>query len=96
MLARSGTSQGNCAAVNKAERSQSLDMEMVSMATAQMVFGLALIQHLLTMEFWNSNAYPVMLEVCDLLLDFDILRDYSKVIGSISEEDFEIWTFIDF
>ena len=43
--------KGNCAAVNKAERSSTLDIEMVSMEIAQLDFGLALIQYFITMEF---------------------------------------------
>ena len=52
---------------------QSLELEF-----AQLVFGLALVQYFLTMTFWNGNVYPVMLEVCDLLFDFDFIGDYSK------------------
>ena len=52
-------------------------MEMQSLEFAQLVFGLALVQYFLTMTFWNGNVYPVMLEVCDLLFNFDFLRDYS-------------------
>ena len=51
------------------------------MEIAQLDFGLALFQYLVTMEFQNSNAYPAVLKVFDLVLDFDILGDYSKVIG---------------
>jgi hypothetical protein len=29
------------------------------------------------MTFWSSNIYPVMLEVCDLLFNFDYIGDYS-------------------
>jgi hypothetical protein len=36
-----------------------------------------LVQCFPTMRFWNGNLYPVMLEVCDLLFDFDFIRDYS-------------------
>ena len=53
------------------------DMEMQSLEFAQLVFGLALVQYFLTMMFWNGNICPVMLEVCDLLFDFDFIGDYS-------------------
>ena len=53
------------------------DMEMQSLEFAQLAFGLALVQCFPTMRFWNGNVYPVMLEVCDLLFDFDFIRDYS-------------------
>ncbi len=45
-------------------------MEMQSLEFAQLVFSLALVQYSLTMAFWNSNVYPVILEVRDLLLIF--------------------------
>jgi hypothetical protein len=52
-------------------------MEMQSLKLAQLVYGLALVQYFLTMMFWNGNVYPVMLEVCDLLFDFDFIPGYS-------------------
>jgi hypothetical protein len=53
-------------------------MEMQSLKFAQPVFGLALVQYfLLTMTFCNGNIYPVMLEVCDLLVYLDFIGDYS-------------------
>jgi hypothetical protein len=63
--------------VNKAERSWTSDMEMQSLEFSPLVFCLALIQYFLTMKFWNGNVYPVMLEVCGLLFDFDFIGDYS-------------------
>ena len=53
------------------------DMEMQSLEFAQLVFGLAVVQYFLTMMFWNGHIYPVMLEVCDLLFNFDFIGDYS-------------------
>ena len=53
------------------------DIVIQSLEFAQLVFCLALVQYFLTMTFWNGNVYPVMLEVCDLLFDFDFIGDYS-------------------
>ena len=53
------------------------DMEMQSLEFAQLVFCLALVQYFLTKMFWNGNMYPLMLEVYDLLFDFDFIGDYS-------------------
>ena len=36
-----------------------------------------LVQYFLTLTFWNSNVYPMVLEVCDLLFNFDFIGDYS-------------------
>ena len=47
------------------------DTEMLILEFAQLVVGLTLVQYFLTVEFWNGNMYLVMLEVCDLLFDFD-------------------------
>ena len=58
-------------AVSKDERSWTLDMEMKNLKFTPLV------QYFLTMTFWSGNVYPVMLEVCDLLFNFDFLRDYS-------------------
>ena len=52
-------------------------MESQSLEIAPLVFGLTLVQYFLTMTFWNGNVYPVMLEVCDLLFDFDFIPGYS-------------------
>jgi hypothetical protein len=32
------------------------------------VCPVALVQYLFTMMLWNDNMYPVMLEVCDVLI----------------------------
>ena len=40
----------------------------------QLVFGLALAQYFPTMRFWKGNVYPVMLEICNVLFDFDFIR----------------------
>ena len=53
------------------------DMEVQSLEFAQLVFYLALVQYFLTKMFWNGNMYPLMLEVYDLLFDFDFIGDYS-------------------
>ena len=47
------------------------DTEMLILDFAQLVVGLTLVQYFLTVEFWNGNMYLVMLELCDLLFDFD-------------------------
>ena len=47
------------------------DTEMLILEFAQLVVGLTLVQYFLTVEFWNGNMYLVMLELCDLLFDFD-------------------------
>jgi hypothetical protein len=36
-----------------------------------------LVQHVLTMMFWNGNAYSVMFKICDLLFDFLFIKNYS-------------------
>ena len=51
-------------------RALTSDMELQSLEFAQLVFGLALV----TMKFWNGS---LILEVCDLLFDFDFIGDYS-------------------
>jgi hypothetical protein len=65
-------------AFNKAERKE-LDIRHVvqSLEFPQLDFGLALIQYFLAMTFSNSSAYPVKLELCELLFDFDFIGDYS-------------------
>ena len=65
----------NWAAVNKDENSWISGMEMQNLELAQVV--LVLVWYLLTMTFWNHNIYPAVLEVCDLLFDFDFIGDYS-------------------
>ena len=50
---------------------------MQSLKVAQLGFGLALIQDFLTMTFWNGSIDPVILEICDLLFDFDFIGDCS-------------------
>ena len=42
-----------------------------------MAFSLALVQDFLSMLFWKGNVYSVMLEVGDLLFDFDFIGNYS-------------------
>ena len=54
-----------------------LDMEIQSLEIAPLVFGLTLVQYFLTMTFWNGNVYPVMLEICDLLYNFDFIGHYT-------------------
>jgi hypothetical protein len=44
-------------------------MEMQNLEFARQDFSLIFFQDFLTMSFWNGNAYPVMLEVCDLFFD---------------------------
>jgi hypothetical protein len=67
--------------VNKGERSWILDIKMQSLKFCQLVSGIALVQYFLTMTFWNSNVNSVILEVCDLLFNFDFLGDYSLEIA---------------
>jgi hypothetical protein len=52
-------------------------MEIQSLEIAPLVFGLTLVQYFLTMTFWNGNVYPVMLEICDLLYNFDFIGHYT-------------------
>ena len=52
-------------------------MGIQSLKFAQLGLGLALFLYFLTMKLWKDNLYPVMLEVCILLFDFDFLGDYS-------------------
>ena len=59
------------------KRALTPDMEMLSLECFHLAFGSALLQHFPTMMSWNGNVYPVMLEVCDLLFDFDFIGDYS-------------------
>ena len=67
----------SCVVVNKTERSWASDIKMQSLKVVLLGFGLALVQYFLTMAFWNGNAYPVVLEVCDLLSDFYFIWDNS-------------------
>ena len=48
-------------------------MEMQNLEFAQLALVLLFSQDFLTMLFWNHNVDPVMLEVCDLLFDFDFI-----------------------
>ena len=52
-------------------------MEMQWYEFAQLIFVLAMVKYFLTMMFWNGNIYPVMLEVGDMLSDFDFIEGYS-------------------
>lgn len=56
-------------AVSKNERrsEEHFDIRHGNMELNQLVFGLSLVQYFFTMKFWNSNVYPVILELCDLL-----------------------------
>ena len=51
-------------------------MEIQSLEIVQLVFGLALLQYFVTITYWNDNVYPLMLEIRDLLFDFDFIGDY--------------------
>ena len=53
-----------------------IDTEIQDFKFAQLVFGLALGQYFFTMMFRNGNVFPVMLEVYDLLCDFDFIQHY--------------------
>lgn len=52
-----------------------------SLEFAQLGFHLALVQHFLTVMFWNGDVYPMMLGLCDLLSHFYFIGDYILVIG---------------
>ena len=52
------------------------DMEIQHLAFAQMNFYLALVQYFFTVTFSIRNIYPVILEVYDLLCDFDFIQHY--------------------
>jgi hypothetical protein len=43
--------------------------------------------------FWNGNVYPVMLEVCDLLFDFDFIGELQLRDCMNLRRDFELWIF---
>ena len=49
------------------------DMEMQRLEFAQ----LGLLQHFLTSVLWNGNIDPLMLEVHNLLLEFNFIGDYN-------------------
>ena len=51
-------------------------MEIEHLAFAQMNFYLALVQYFFTVTFSIRNIYPVILEVYDLLCDFDFIQHY--------------------
>jgi hypothetical protein len=93
LLTGSGTSQR--------ERSlfQSTNMKEVGHHTWRFrrdcpaVFWSALVQYFLTMMFWNGNVYPVMLEVCDLLFDFDFIGELQLRDCMNLRRDFELWIF---
>jgi hypothetical protein len=48
-------------------------MKMQSLEIAQLIFGLVLIVYFLRMTFYSGNVYPVMLELCNLFLNFDCI-----------------------
>jgi hypothetical protein len=60
---------------------------------AQLVSCLASVQYFLTMEIWDSNVCPVMLEVCDLLFDFWLYRGLQTRDWMNLRRDFELWAF---
>ena len=53
------------------------DMEIQTLKFPQLGFGLDFVEDFHTMSFCNGNVYLVILEVCDLLLDFDVIKSYS-------------------
>ena len=53
------------------------DMEIQTLKFPQLGFGLDFVEDFHTMSFCNGNVYIVILEVCDLLLDFDVIKSYS-------------------
>ena len=62
------------------EQQQQWSGKVQSLEFAQMVSYLDLVQYFLTMTFWNGNIYPVRLEACDLLFNFNFIGDCSEVI----------------
>ena len=67
-------------AVKKDERGcryeESIDNRHGDTEFAQMNFNLALVQYFFTITFLSGNIYPVMLQVYDLLCDFDFIQHY--------------------
>jgi hypothetical protein len=53
------------------------DMKMQSMEFPQLGFGLSFVQDFFTMLFLSGTIYPMMLNVFDLLFDFDFICNYS-------------------
>ena len=76
-----------CVAVNKHERSWSSEEHViirhgdaefgVSSAGLWPCLGSVFPNFGSVLPFWNGNVYLVMLEVCDLLFDFDFIGNYS-------------------
>ena len=52
-------------------------MEVQSLEFSKQVFRLALVQYFLIITLWNGIAYCVMLEVCDILVNFNFIRGHS-------------------
>lgn len=52
------------------------NMEMHSLGLTQLDLSLALVQYFLIITCWNTNVYPVTLEVCDLFFDFNFIEKY--------------------
>lgn len=68
-------------AINKAEKSQTTDRKMHSLEFSQPALRLSLVQYIFTEMFWNGNIYSVMLEVYELLSDFDFLVNYRQEVA---------------
>ena len=62
----------NCVVVNKAETWRYRVWDLPSWFLV-----LILVQYFLTITFWNDNAYLMMLEICDLVFNFDFVGGYS-------------------
>jgi hypothetical protein len=45
-------------------------------------------------DIWNSNVYPVILEICGLLFNFDFIGELQLNYWMNLRRDFELWTFI--
>jgi hypothetical protein len=82
--ARNKSKRKNCVAINTS------NMEMESLQFAQLVFwGVFSFfsfrscfgPEFSTMTIWNKNLHPVMLELYDLLFDFDFRGDCSEKIA---------------
>lgn len=68
-------------------------MEIEHLAFAQINSYLALVQYFFTVTFSIRNIYPVILEVYDLLCDFDFIQHYPSVIERTLNHMIRLWPF---
>ena len=61
-------------------------LDLQSLESSQLGFGLFQIQDFLTMTFRNSEVYPVYMKTYYMVFVFENICDYYYMIGLISEE----------